>query len=243
MDAANDERSIVALSASRMYADGQQIWPAHDRWHSHVRQQIDQFVQKHCLTLLREAHAVLDVGCGKDGYSWLPPHTIGLDKFFEQVAGNERAVVGDIEMLPFAADYFDVVLCVGSVINYVSALEAVSELARVLSKRGRLVLHFESSSSFELIAKPSWNALTYMHSCENSLRDDHIWVYAPRLIRKALAMSGLRIIAQGHFHIIPALLVRFGLNQNSAAKLAKVDPLFQWLSPFADNVILLAEKI
>lgn len=242
MNAQDDERSIVALSASQMYSDGQQIWPTYDRWHLHVREQIESFVQKHCLNWLVTAPTVLDVGCGKDGYSWLPVHTIGLDKFFEQVAGRERAVVGDIEALPFRAGSFDVVICVGSVINYASALEAISELARVLAKGGRLVLHFESSASFELFAKPPWNALAYLNSCENSYRNDHIWVYAPRLIRKALTMAGFRIIAEGHFHILPALLVRFGVSQTSAAALAKFDRLFGWLSAFADNVILLAEK-
>lgn len=184
----------------------------------------------------------MDVGCGNDGYAWMPKATVSADKFYEQVANLQRAVVADIESLPFRAGSFDLSFCVGSVINYASALEAISELARVTAKGGHLYLHFETSTSFEQLGRPSWNAQVHLNKTENSFRTDHVWIYAPRFITTILSKAGFRVIAKERFHILSALLVRLGADPNRATQACRFDKIVKWLSGFADNVILLAER-
>jgi SAM-dependent methyltransferase len=242
MTFSDDEKSIVSRSADQMYAAGQEIWPPYDRWHLHARNRIEQFILRFRALTLDRCQAILDVGCGRDGYAWTPQDAINLDKFYEQVAQKSRAVVGDLENLPFATASFDLVLCVGSVINYVSAMEAVAELARVTANRGRLFLHFETSTSFEQIGKSSWNALATINRTENSYRTDHVWIYSPQFILKALSDSGFKILAQDRFHILSALLSRCGMEQDRASRAARLDKFFFWLSAFADNIIVLAER-
>jgi hypothetical protein len=75
-----------------------------------------------------------------------------LDRYYAQISARPRSVVADIESLLFRTGTFELVFCIGSVLNYVSAIETISELARVTTTGGHLFLHFETSSSFEQIA-------------------------------------------------------------------------------------------
>src|SRR5258708_5180236 len=120
-----DDGSLVAASAESIYADGHEIWPLHDRWHRHSRDCIDAFVRRHATEILVGSHSTLDIGCGNGTYDWMPPNAVNCDKFFNQVRAKSRAVVADLEQLPFASGAFDLALCLGSVMNYVSAHEAL----------------------------------------------------------------------------------------------------------------------
>ena len=234
---------IVRRSADQMYSEGQAIWPDSDHWHQHARTEIDKFITTNGRGLLSDAVCILDAGCGRDLYEWMPKHTICIDRYYEQVRHKACAVAGDIESLPFADAKFDLTICIGSVLNYVSALEAINELARVTRSGGRLVLQFETSSSFEQLGKASWRAPTYLNKTINSGRVDHIWIYSPKYVTNALKSAGFRIINAQQFHIMSALLARFGFNHQVASRAARFDRIFWWLGALADNIIVLAEKI
>jgi SAM-dependent methyltransferase len=238
-----DGRTTVRESANRMYSAGQEIWSSGDLWHQHMRRQIEAFVLRHGKPLLELSPAILDAGCGRDSYSWMPPHTTNLDYFYEQVSEKQHAVVGDVKALPFVPSAFDLVFCIGSVLNYVSAFEAIAELARVCKPGAHLFLQFESSSSFEQIFRSSWNAPAHLNRTVNAGRTDHIWIYSPSYIFDVLKQVGFRVVDSNRFHILPALLTRIGVGHGRAAAIAKSDEFFPWLGLFADNVILLAERI
>lgn len=238
-----EDGSLVAASAESIYADGHEIWPLHDRWHRHSRDCIDTFVRKHATQILASSQSVLDVGCGNGTYDWMPPHSINCDKFFNQIRDKPRAVVADLEKLPFATGTFDIALCLGSVTNYVSAHEALVELARVIAPGGHLVFDFESSSSFEHVGRSFWNQQAHLNRTHNTDRSDLIWVYAPGYIERLLALTGFRVSRVQSFHVLSSLLARLGVPPTQAASGARYDRYLPWLRMFADNLIVLAERI
>jgi len=129
MDSSERERSVVRRSAADLYGQGQEIWLESDRWNQHKRKRIERFILDN-VVMQQERGAALDVGSGNFVYAWMPGDVVSADRFPEQVAGKRRAVVCDIEMLPFKDGSFDLIFCIGSVLNYVSAFEALHELSR-----------------------------------------------------------------------------------------------------------------
>jgi SAM-dependent methyltransferase len=235
------QSAIVRRSADNLYGKGQKIWDSDDRWNVYKRQRIERFVIK--TNTANESASVLDAGAGNTFYSWMPRRRVSTDRFYPQLVNKRDAVVCDLEMLPFADKSFDLVFCIGAVINYVSALEAISELSRVTRNGGRLYLHFESSSSFEQLGRSSWNASAYFHNTINASRTDNIWIYSPDFIYQSLRAARFTIVKTETFHILSALLLRLGISQNRAALAGLIDGSALPLKKFADDVIVLAEKI
>lgn len=232
---------LVRLSASRLYGDGQPIWDPEDRWNQHKRAEIDRFCRGF-RDKLAAADRVLDAGCGNEPYDWLPVQTVSLDRFWRQVEGRPQGVVGDLRQLPFADGAFTFAVCVASVLNYVDPIAAIAELARVVEVRGRLLLHFETSTSFEHIGEEHWGRPATRIDTINAGRPDSIWVYQPAFIFRALEAVGFRIRLKRRFHIVSAAGLRLGLSQQAAARWALADRLATPLGAFADDVILLAER-
>jgi len=134
----------ISASASAHYADGRAIWDPGDEWNLRKRTEIDRFCRRYSDVLLGGAR-VLNAGAGSSRYDWIPGTSVSLDKFPAQLVDMPNPVVGNLESLPFPDTSFDVVVCVGPVINYTSAMESISEMARVTRTGGKLFLHFESS--------------------------------------------------------------------------------------------------
>jgi SAM-dependent methyltransferase len=242
MQTSEREALVVRRSATDLYGAGQDIWLRSDRWNHYKRTKIERFILRaNSPTLSR--HAALDAGAGNSQYEWMPCDVVSADRYHDQVIGKKRAIVCDLEMLPFKAESFDLVFCIGSVLNYVSALEAIQELSRVITLGGRLFLHFETSASFEHVARSSWNMPVFLNKTVNSSRVDHIWIYSPAFIYNALNAARFRVLQRSRFHILSALLTRAGISQNWSALAAHLDVLFPWLGMFADDIIVLAEKI
>ncbi|TAJ33645.1 methyltransferase domain-containing protein [Bosea sp. (in: a-proteobacteria)] len=237
-----DEDELVRQSAARLYGDGQPIWKASDRWNARKRAAIDQFARRHAQEHLDGARFVLDAGCGCEPYDWLPRNTVSFDRFWKQTRQRSWPAAGDLTRLPFRTSSIDVAVCVASVLNYVPAAEALSELARATRPGGHLLLHFETSTSLEQFGRRNWGALATRLETLNSGREDTLWIYRPSYVRTLLTSLGFEIQRQQSFHILSALGLRIGLGQQSAARLAIFDAMLAPLGDLADDVILLAEK-
>ncbi|SEO31057.1 Methyltransferase domain-containing protein [Bradyrhizobium sp. OK095] len=238
-----DDELIVRDAARRLYGDGQPIWDPKDRWNSYKRASISAFCSRHASHLLSEAEAILDAGCGSEAYPWMPERSICLDRHFLQTRAKSNGVVGDLCSLPFEKGSFDFVVCVASVLNYVSAIEAISEVSRVLRPGGHLILHYETSTSFEHVLKSTWGMPVARTETINGGRPDTLWVYRPSYITTILRGARLQGRKVQRFHIASALGLRIGLGQQTSAKFAVLDPFVQRLGMFADDVIILAEKL
>jgi SAM-dependent methyltransferase len=243
-DPSPDPSQIVRSSAQDLYGSKQADWPpAVDGWNDYKFARMERFVLDTGSHLLLGNSRILDAGCGIGVYDWMPPRAVNLDLFISQVRGRPNALVADVERLPFADRDFDLIFCLGSVLNYVSAPKALGELARVAAPSARLYLHFETSSSFEHIFKKGWNAPNHLNKTVNATREDYVWIYSPRHVFGLLDGLGFKVRKAARFHILSSLLYTCGVPQELAAKAARLDPVVPWLNLFADDVILLAEKI
>jgi len=98
---------------------------------------------------------VLDAGCGRGGvielYAEKVRQAVGLDTDLTSLREHrclKQLVVGSLATMPFPGDLFDVVLC-GWVVEHLEEPEAVfREMARVLNKRGHLLLLTPSAWSY-----------------------------------------------------------------------------------------------
>lgn len=232
----------VRESAQALYGDGQKIWHAHDAWNVHKRAGIEAFVRRHCLQYLCSENLVLNAGAGSERYGWMPAAAVNSDLFLAQVQQLPRAVVSDICQLPFPDELFDVVVCVGSVLNYASMLEALTEIHRCLRTGGHAIIHFESSNSFEQWFSSNWNRAVARIETINSGRADKIWVYSPRFVSSLMESIGLKTRRRSQFHIASAAASRLGIKQQTAARFAALDGLLSFAGWAADDHIILAEK-
>ncbi len=235
------DRERVRDAAAARYATGGEIWPDTDRWNTAKRRAIDSFCRANLGAVADDA-AVLNAGAGSYSYDWMPRQAINLDRFLGQASQLPNAVAADVENLPFEDATFDVVICIGSVLNYVSAMEALAELCRVLKPGGRMLLHYETSNSAEHLGTSRWRASAAPLPTINNGEDDFIWVYSRSYIERTLARFGIVVENQRAFHIASAALLRLGFSQDSAARASLLD---RWLAPlgaFADDLILRGRK-
>lgn len=115
---------------------------------------------------VKESSVVLDAGCGDEGgfIVRIPMNVqgVGLDidrKNIKKSAGRARNlqldnllfVVGDLENVPFRKNSFDVIICCDVLEHVKDSEEAISELASLLKKGGRLLICTSNAFSPALI--------------------------------------------------------------------------------------------
>jgi SAM-dependent methyltransferase len=108
----------------------------------------------------------LDVGCGAgastaalaayaDRTTGLDPATAMIDRA-RSMTPRVRFVVGEAERLPFADSSFDLIAAAGSV-NYSNVPSFLTETARVLTRRGALVIYDFSQGAGADASLDAWN--------------------------------------------------------------------------------------
>jgi ubiquinone/menaquinone biosynthesis C-methylase UbiE len=158
----------------------------------------------------------------------------------EKIKNIENAVVASIENLPFTDNFFDNILCVGSVLNYCDAMTAISELSRVLQPNGNLILEYESSWGFEYIGKDCYKNDACIITTEYIETQHTQWLYSPTYISQILKSNSLFIADQNPFHIADGLLSKF-MNDQSAVHLTRIDILLKkcpYFKQHGNNIIL-----
>lgn len=236
-----DEREAVRLAAEKRYASGADIWASEDRWNAHKRAGIERICRSELGDIDSNAR-VLNAGAGSHRYSWMPAQAINLDRFAAQAANLPNAVVGDLEALPFPDGEFDLIVCVGPVINYTSAMESITELCRVLRTGGRLILHYETSNSAEHLFTRRWRAPVAVLPTLNNGEADTVWVYSNAFVERALRRNQIEIMRRHAFHIASSALLRLGFSFDAAARAAAFDRMMKPFRFLADDVIIAGRK-
>jgi len=141
---------------------------------------------------------------------------------------------------------FDYIICVGSVINYCDAIASISEMSRVSKTKGKLILEFENSYSFEYFARTEYGSSAEIVTTKYFEQLHNLWVYSLDYIQGILMEYSFVIRNYSAFHILSSLLLNRNYDENTAAKLAKLDCIFQYIPFFkkrANSIILLCEKL
>src|SRR4051794_21045024 len=122
----SDERQDVKNRAIRAYDATETIWPETDSWSVHTKEFITEALKK---AIPKTTNLIFNAGCGGNDYGISEEsHCINMDISYRQAQSVSRAIVGDVERLPFRDQVFDLVLCVGAVINYCEPYEAIPEM-------------------------------------------------------------------------------------------------------------------
>ena len=151
--------SLDASAIASKYNSLNKIWDEEDKWHSWTFKRINQYISK-----VRKQYSnhysliILNAGSGGNSYGFDGETMFHIDIAEEKISTQKNYHVGTIELLPYADKYFDLIICVGSVINYCDPVKVISEFKRVLKTRGELIIEFENSNTLELIGKKTFNA-------------------------------------------------------------------------------------
>ena len=228
----------------KLYDNIEKIWPDNNYWYDYTHNKIIDFINSN-KNIFSADSIILNAGSGGSVYKEIEGdfyHVDISDKFIKKFPNH---FVASIEKLPFQNQFFDSIICVGSVINYCNALTAISEMNRVLKDRSCFILEYERSQTGELLLKKEYGQSVSRQIYQYNNQSNHkLWLYSDAYIDNILLSMGFKIIKNEYYHAASSLLNRFMNNELKAGKFAKCDvyiPLYL-RKKLAHNRILLAYK-
>lgn len=224
----------------KFYEEVDRVWPLDDKWHEYNQKEIQKFIHQFSF----ENCKILNAGSGGNDYG-LNNDMYHIDIAENKIRNQKHHFVSSIEKMPFKDSSFDVVICVGSVINYCDAIIALNEIARVLKKNGLLILEFENSYSFEFRGTHAFKANASIVTTQYFNRPHKMWVYSLKYIVNILHQNNFFIKTIYPFHILSSFAYYSNKNENKAAKYTTLDMFCRHipiLRRYSGNVILLGSK-
>lgn len=228
------------VKIQKFYEEVNHVWPLNDKWHEYNQKEINKFIHQFCF----ENSKILNAGSGGNDYG-LINDMYHVDIAENKIRNYKYHFVSSIEQMPFEDSSFDVVICVGSVINYCDAMIALKEIARVLKKNGILILEFENSYSFEFKGTQAFKANASIVTTQYFNRPHKMWVYSLKYIVNILCNNNITIKTVYPFHILSSFAYYYNNNENEAAKYTIFDMFCRYipiLRKYSGNVILLGRK-
>lgn len=221
------------------------IWHEEDAWHLHTKAMISKFIAN--ATSKNEADRWQILNAGSAGYSYglNEQNILHVDIAAKRLSKLSNSLVADIQNLPLTDRSFDLIICVGSVINYCDPVLVIKEFSRLLKPEGQLILEFENSFTLELLGKMTFNKkATLINSFYNG-QPEKVWFFAERYIRELASLDGLNLVAIDRCHILSPLIYRVTQNERFAAGFRKFDKIGRYipvLNKFSSNTICLFSK-
>ena len=135
---------------------------------------------------------VVDVGSAGDSYTLTGIQRVDVDIAEARLAHCELGVCGNIESLPLQSEISDLTVCIGTVLNYCSLAEAISELTRLTKFGARLILHVELSNGFEYFGTRNYRAdAAFVKTFYKG--GEKLWIYSDSYVRRLFNQNGLSI--------------------------------------------------
>lgn len=239
-----EQGRIDTEKVRELYNQTNDIWPADDKWYTYTHQRIinyiNQFIKKNPI---QEKSKVINIGSAGNEYD-IPGVHYHVDIAEERIKNCSHYVVASAEHLPFPDSYFDMGLCVGSVINYCDPIQVISEISRVLKPQAKLILDFDQSRSYEFIGT-CYNSNAHVVETFNSGVVDRVWVFSEKQIESYCKIHHLRVSNIEYYHLLTPLIYRICKDENKAASFAWADKLMSkipFVRKISCNVILTLTK-
>ena len=229
-------------SPLEIYSSLEQVWPDNNKWYNYTHKVIVQFIENELTPKLDKSSTILNAGSGGSIYN-IPGIFYHVDIAENLIKNLPNHYVASIEDLPFDKNTFDSVICVGSVINYCSALECITELTRTLKPGGYMVLEFERSNTAELWFNKDYSKRVTMQNYKYLNHIHTLWLYSEQYVRNILSQNHITVLKAKRFHNLSAFVNRLFEDEEMSGKFCKYDFLFNIVSRFmAHNVIFLCTK-
>jgi len=234
------------LSVVRTRYNDPLIYASADNWHRFTAEEIQREIGRLWDSILtRTDSVILNAGSGGNDLGLLPRNTINLDISERRIRTSSRPLVASVEAIPLKNESVDILLCVGSVVNYCDVAIAISEFERVLRPEGILVLEFESSKSAEFIKQDIFGRSAAVAETFFGNQAEAVWVYSPTYVRNLLSAAGFSAWHQTAIHILSPWILLLLRNVNAAALIGRLDRVARhvgFLNRFASNHLVFYQK-
>lgn len=236
------EEKSIKKQARENYENGSS-WPAGSPWYNTVQKRLDTHARQWIRSCTKKGNRILIAGCGTKRYRLPGRKEIYMDLVGKLVADCRFSITGSIEKIPLKDASIDAIICVGSVLNYVSAIKAISEFQRILRPGGQLLLEFENSKSLEFIRNGNYGKPCFWQSFEYNGQQHPQWTYSEQYIRSILRENHLLLKKRVPFHILSSMALGLGFDVDQVAFLAHTDCIMKPFSTIsASNIIYYIEK-
>lgn len=217
-------------------------WPSEDNWHSYTFMSEKQIVEKWLTLFSNQNDTILNAGSGGTTYD-IGAKWIHMDIIESYISQFNNYLVGSIEKIDLPNSSIDGIVCVGSVLNYVDAQNAIGEFSRILKPGGFLIIEFERSDSAEFLCTKQHGKYIFKKDYLYNGQTHLLWMYSEKHIRQLLHQYSIKISRCSRIHCFSSLLFRIGVSEEHAAPFSKYDKLLQCFSyPLAHNVLLFGRK-
>jgi SAM-dependent methyltransferase len=234
-----------AENRRRFYENHYRVAEPIDPWHAYA-QRVVHSTTKAWFSDLGKARGerVLNAGSGGSDYGIDTP-MVHLDLTAERITQFPNFIVGDISTIPIADASFDVVLCVGSVLNYGNPILAIKEFQRVLRPGGLLVLEYERSGSPEYWSNHGTSSACVRVETFYGRVKTQLWAYGDEFIDGLLTIHAFSTIAEIRFHGLSSLALAITASPRFASRCVIGDRFLtnRWpIRYIASNRMLAVEK-
>ncbi len=219
-----------------------------DKWHLRTKNTISDFIHS-SLEKISESKKYKILNAGSAGYSYGLPedNMLHVDVADKHISHLSNSLVANIEKLPLPDKEFNMIICVGSVLNYCDPIPVMNEFSRVLKDGGYLILEFENSYTFELLFKKGFNQnAVFIETFFDAHGDkEKIWYYSEKFISELIDSYQFKELDKRRVHILSPLIYRLTNNASLSASFSGMDKIcsgIPGLRRFCSNVIFLYQK-
>lgn len=211
-----------------------------DNWHHEVEKVDRKFIFNVLNRFDSKNKVILNAGSG--GNLSAKGKIINLDIVEDNIKQFENYIVASVTDIPLDDNSVDIIICVGSVLNYTDAKRTLSEFKRVLKNNGLLILEFERSDSADLLKEASHHQDVVEVTYQYNGQDHPMILYGEKYVKELLNVNGFVLRKKKRFHIASAFLSRLGMKDESSYRFIHLVPiLYPFSYSLAHNIILLFE--
>jgi ubiquinone/menaquinone biosynthesis C-methylase UbiE len=180
-----------------------------DLWHQYTHKQAEIYAS----TMIERCALSPDMiilNAGSAGNAIGIPHLrhVHVDLVESLLNNTASAFVADVQRLPFKDCVFDVVICIGAVLNYCDLARALGEMSRVLRPGGFLIIEYERSRSWEYLFTPTFNKNAAIVKTFYNGVDHPLWVYSDVYVESLLRTYDIQVRSRHYYHIVSPLVLR-----------------------------------
>ncbi|MDT4967812.1 MAG: hypothetical protein QOJ64_2549 [Acidobacteriota bacterium] len=214
-----------------------------DAWHAYAGDRTAQLVARYLAQCRACSRVVLNAGSGVHALNVDSWEEICVDLFEAPIQGHKKSVCANVEHLPFTAESFGAVVCVGEVLGYCDAAQAISEFDRVLQRDGLLICDFGSTRSLRHWCTPVYGRAADMITDVYNGSPEPIWIYDPEYVCSILESNRFRLDRVHGTHTWSSLSRRLGFQPSTAAKVEKALHHVSLPRSWADVTTIVAVRI